>query len=130
MLDSALSWPSSFDFDAYVEALTRTRFFLYFFNSLLTSSLATILAVAIFGMAAYVLARYAFPGRDLVYAVLISSLLISLVPMVLFSVEIMTMSPIRSAGSSKRAQASSRPSTTSMRSPSLVKLTLPSRSVR
>ena len=81
VLDSALSWPSRFSFDAYIEALTRTRFFLYFFNSLLVSSLATIAAVAIFGMAAYVLARYAFPGRDLIYAVLISSLLISLVPM-------------------------------------------------
>jgi raffinose/stachyose/melibiose transport system permease protein len=81
VLDSALSWPSTFTFDAYIEALTRTRFFLYFFNSLLVSSLSTIAAVAIFGMAAYVLARYAFRGRDLIYAVLISSLLISLVPM-------------------------------------------------
>jgi raffinose/stachyose/melibiose transport system permease protein len=81
VLDSALSWPSSFDFDAYIEALTRTRFFLYFFNSLLVSSLSTIAAVAIFGMAAYVLARYTFRGRDLIYALLISSLLISLVPM-------------------------------------------------
>lgn len=81
VLDSALSWPSRFSFDAYFEALTRTRFFLYFFNSLLVSTLATIAAVAIFGMAAYVLARYAFRGRDLIYAVLISSLLISLVPM-------------------------------------------------
>jgi raffinose/stachyose/melibiose transport system permease protein len=81
VLDSALSWPLSFDFDAYIEALTRTRFFLYFFNSLLVSSLSTIAAVAIFGMAAYVLARYTFRGRDLIYALLISSLLISLVPM-------------------------------------------------
>jgi raffinose/stachyose/melibiose transport system permease protein len=81
VLESALSWPASFDFDAYIEALTRTRFFLYFFNSLIVSSLSTIAAVGIFGMAAYVLARYAFRGRDLIYAVLISSLLISLVPM-------------------------------------------------
>ncbi|MGH2531316.1 MAG: carbohydrate ABC transporter permease [Thermomicrobiales bacterium] len=81
VLDSALSWPSAFSFEAYDNALTRTRFFRFFFNSLLVSGLATFVAVAIFGMAAYVLARYEFPGRNLIYAVLISSLLISLVPM-------------------------------------------------
>jgi raffinose/stachyose/melibiose transport system permease protein len=81
VLDSALSWPSSMNFAGYYEALTRTRFFLFFFNSLLVSGLATITAVAIFGMAAYVLARYEFPGRNLVYTIFISSLLISLVPM-------------------------------------------------
>jgi raffinose/stachyose/melibiose transport system permease protein len=81
VLESALSWPSGFTLAAYAEALTRTRFALYFFNSLLVSTLATIAAVGIFGMGAYVLARYRFPGRDLIYAVLISALLISLVPM-------------------------------------------------
>ena len=35
----------------------------------------------------------------------------ALVPIILFSPEIITMSPMRSAGSSKRAQASSRSST-------------------
>lgn len=81
VLSSALSWPSGFSFTAYVNALTRSRFLLFFFNSLFVSSLATIGAVLVFGMAAYVLARYEFPGRNLIYALLISSILISLIPM-------------------------------------------------
>lgn len=81
VLNSALSWPSSFSFTAYVNALTRSRFLLFFFNSLFVSSLATLAAVLTFGMAAYVLARYEFPGRNLIYGVLISSILISLIPM-------------------------------------------------
>lgn len=81
VLTSALSFPSSFSFDAYVNALTRARFPLYFFNSMFVSSLATFFAVLIFGMAAYVLARYQFRGRNIIYALLISSMLISLIPM-------------------------------------------------
>jgi len=45
------------------------------------SGLSTLGAVSIFGMAAYVLARYEFRGRDTIYAILISSLLLSLIPM-------------------------------------------------
>jgi raffinose/stachyose/melibiose transport system permease protein len=81
VLDSALSWPAHFSFVAYLKALTRTRFPLFFFNSLFVSSMATLAAIAIFGMAAYVLARYEFRGRNTIYALLISSMLISLVPM-------------------------------------------------
>lgn len=81
ILDSALSWPSHFSFVAYANALARARFPLYFFNSMFVSGLSTLGAVSIFGMAAYVLARYEFRGRDTIYAILISSLLLSLIPM-------------------------------------------------
>ena len=81
VLESALSWPARFSLTGYVNALTRSQFLLFFFNSLFVSSLATIAAILVFGMAAYVLARYEFPGRNAIYAVLISSLLISLIPM-------------------------------------------------
>ncbi|MBI3243147.1 MAG: carbohydrate ABC transporter permease [Chloroflexi bacterium] len=81
VLDSALSWPAHFSLAGYVNAVTRSRFLLFFFNSLFVSTLATVAAIAIFGMAAYVLARYEFPGRNAIYAVLISSMLISLIPM-------------------------------------------------
>lgn len=81
VLNSALSWPSHFSFIAYANALTRSRFLLFFFNSLFVSTLATLVAISIFGMAAYVLARYEFPGRNLIHAMLISSILISLIPM-------------------------------------------------
>ncbi len=81
VLDSALSWPAHFSIAGYVDAVTRSQFLLFFFNSLFVSTLATLVAIGIFGMGAYVLARYEFPGRNAIYAVLISSLLISLIPM-------------------------------------------------
>lgn len=81
VLSSALSLPSGFSFDAYREVLTRTRFLHFFFNSFLVSTVSTVASVFLFGMAAYVLARYEFRGRRLVYMLLISTILISLVPM-------------------------------------------------
>lgn len=81
VLTSALSWPSRLSLAAYVRAFARTRFLLFFFNSLFVSGLATVMAVSVFGMAAYVLGRYQFAGARLVYTVLISSMLISLIPM-------------------------------------------------
>lgn len=81
VLSSALSWPSSISFISYIDALTRAKFHLYFFNSLFVSVMATIIAVFIFGMAAYVLARYEFCGSNAIYVLLISSMLISLIPM-------------------------------------------------
>ncbi len=81
VLGSALGLPANPSLDGYVEALTRTQFPLFFFNSAVVSVGATVAAIGIFGMAAYVLARYDFRGSRVIYAVLISSVFISLVPM-------------------------------------------------
>ncbi|MGH2382782.1 MAG: carbohydrate ABC transporter permease [Candidatus Limnocylindria bacterium] len=81
VLGSALSLPATPNLDGYVSALTRTRFPLFLLNSVIASAGATLLAVGVFGMAAYALARYQFRGARLIYALLISTLLISLIPM-------------------------------------------------
>jgi raffinose/stachyose/melibiose transport system permease protein len=81
VLTSALSLPTRFSLDAYREILARTRFPLFFANTLIVSAVATVAAITLFGMAAYVLARYEFPGRRAIYALLISTVLISLIPM-------------------------------------------------
>lgn len=81
VLESALSMPDEVSFEAYSDVLTRSRFGLFFFNSLFVSVGATVLAIMLFGMAAYVLARFDFPGRSLVYGLLISTVLISLIPL-------------------------------------------------
>lgn len=81
VLDSALSLPSSFSLNAYIEVFGRSRFVLFFVNSLVVSTVATVAAVALFGLGAYVLARFDFRGRQLIYVLLISSVLISLIPM-------------------------------------------------
>lgn len=81
VLDSALSLPANPSLDGYFEALTRTKFPLFFLNSAIVSVGATVAAIGIFGMAAYALARYDFRGGKVIYAVLISSVFISLIPM-------------------------------------------------
>lgn len=81
VLGSALSIPANPSLDGYAEALTRTKFPLFFMNSAIASVGATVFAIGIFGMAAYALARYDFWGSRAIYAVLISSVFISLIPM-------------------------------------------------
>ncbi|CAN5857636.1 carbohydrate ABC transporter permease [soil metagenome] len=81
VLGSALSIPANPSLDGYAEALTRTKFPLFFMNSAIASVGATVAAIGIFGMAAYALARYDFWGSRAIYAVLISSVFISLIPM-------------------------------------------------
>lgn len=81
VLGSALSLPASPNLDGYINALTRTQFLRFFLNSVIAAAGATALAVGVFGMAAYALARYRFWGARAIYALLISTLLISLVPM-------------------------------------------------
>jgi len=82
ILDSALSLPSSPSLAGYFEAITRGNYPLYFMNSLITAGGAVALSLTIFGLAAYVLARFSFPGRTVIYSILVSSLLISLIPMI------------------------------------------------
>lgn len=81
VLDSALSLPTSLTLDSYSDVMSRSRFGLFFFNSIVVSVGATILAVILFGMAAYVLARFEFRGRAALYAMIISTILISLIPL-------------------------------------------------
>ncbi len=81
VLGSALSLPANPSIGGYIEALTRTQFPLFFLNSAIVSVGATVAAIGIFGMAAYALARYDFRGSRVIYAVLISSVFISLIPM-------------------------------------------------
>ncbi len=81
VLGSALSLPQSPSLDGYVKALTRTEFPRFFLNSMIAAVGATVLAIGVFGMAAYVLARTRFRGARAIYALLISTLLISLIPM-------------------------------------------------
>lgn len=81
VLGSALSLPANPSLDGYAEALTRTQFPLFFMNSVIASVGATVVAIGVFGMAAYALARYEFRGSRAIYALLISSVFISLIPM-------------------------------------------------
>jgi fucose transport system permease protein len=81
VIDSPLGLPQHPSLNGYVNALTLAPFGLFLRNSLFVAVGATALAIAVFGLAAYVLARYRFRGNRIIYAVIVSTLLIPLIPL-------------------------------------------------
>src|ERR671916_97977 len=57
---------------------TELPFFRYMFNSFFVSATVTIVALFFHSMAAYALARLRFPGRELIFRLIFSTLLVSL----------------------------------------------------
>lgn len=76
VLDSAFSLPKTPTFRAYAEAVEISKIHLRYGTSIIVSGVATVLALVIYAMAAYVLARFNFRFKGIVYAALLSSLLI------------------------------------------------------
>lgn len=68
--------PSEWSLKYYIEAFQISKMQYMYFNSVVISSAATLLSVAVYVMAAYVLARYNFRGRNLLFGLLISSILV------------------------------------------------------
>ncbi|XID90262.1 carbohydrate ABC transporter permease [Paenibacillaceae bacterium WGS1546] len=82
ILGSALSWPSKFSFAAYRDAIEASNLHRFFVNSLLVSGSATVLALFIYAMAAYVLARVEFRLRNAIFMLLSLSILVPVIAMV------------------------------------------------
>jgi multiple sugar transport system permease protein len=61
----------------FTYVFTQVPFARYLFNSLLVSVVVTVLALFFHSMAAYALARLRFPGRDAVFMLIFSTLLIT-----------------------------------------------------
>lgn len=74
--------PSNPTLDNFVYVFTEVPFLRYMLNSLLVSGAVTVLALWFHSMAAYALARLRFPGRETVFMLIFSTLLVSL-PVVL-----------------------------------------------
>lgn len=70
--------PDSFGLDNYTEALSRFDFGVYLSNSVIVTVGATVLTLAINSMAAYALAKYNFRGRDLLFLVILGTIMIPL----------------------------------------------------
>ncbi len=60
----------------YLEAWERANFSLYFFNSLKITTITLVGSVSISILAAYGFARIKFPGRDLIFGILLSTMMI------------------------------------------------------
>ena len=69
-------FPKEFHFENYIEAWDRALFSEYFVNSL-TITLITLVGTLLFSIfAAYAFARIQFPGRDLIFGLLLSTMMI------------------------------------------------------
>ncbi len=66
----ALAWSN------YTEPLKRFNFLIYLRNSVIVTSVATIITLIINSMAAFALSKYEFRGRDAIFVLIIATLLI------------------------------------------------------
>jgi multiple sugar transport system permease protein len=71
-------WPDHPTFYNFRYVFTEVPFSRYMFNSFFVSMTVTILALWFHSMAAYALARLRFPGRELIFSLIFSTLLVSL----------------------------------------------------
>ena len=68
--------PQAFTLQNYSQALSQGDFLRYFGNSLFVAVTSTVLAVLFNVMAGYALAKYIFPGRGLLFGLMLSTLMI------------------------------------------------------
>lgn len=69
-------FPSEFHFENYVKAWQQARFSEYFFNTMIITAITLTGEVAFSILAAYSFARIKFPGRDIIFTVLLSTMMI------------------------------------------------------
>ena len=66
-------FPSELHFENYIEAWDRANFSKYFFNSIKITAISLAGSVSISILAAYGFARIKFPGRELIFGILLST---------------------------------------------------------
>ena len=76
ILTSPFSLPDTFNFDAYVSVINQFNFGTYALNSVLIASSSTIVATILLSMSSYVIAKYNFPLKNLIYVLLTVTLLV------------------------------------------------------
>jgi ABC-type glycerol-3-phosphate transport system permease component len=68
--------PNGLHWENYVEALNSRPFFLYLMNSILASGVSVALTVLFSSAAGYSFSHFQFPGRDLLFVLVLSTLMI------------------------------------------------------
>ncbi|WBT08843.1 carbohydrate ABC transporter permease [Corynebacterium sp. SCR221107] len=69
-------WPSAFEFDNYSVAMNDVPFWTYLRNSIIITATLCIIKVILGVLSAYALAILRFPGRNLVFIIVISALMV------------------------------------------------------
>ncbi len=75
--------PETWEWSNYTRAWTEANFNRYFFNTVLYAVAATSIEVVKSSMCGYVLARYRFPGRNLIYGVILATLFIPIASIII-----------------------------------------------
>ena len=70
--------PDEWTLENYQNALSQGNFLLYFSNTVFVAVVATLITVMINIMSGYALAKYRFPGRNIIFYVMIATLMIPL----------------------------------------------------
>lgn len=76
ILSSPLALPASLSFEPFVYLFESYNFPLYFFNSLLAAGVSTVVSLLFYAMGAYVIAKFQFPGRSLLFILFTITLLV------------------------------------------------------
>ena len=76
ILSDPLALPSSVSFDTFVHLFENYNFPQYFLNSLLAAGVSTVVSLLFYAMGGYVLAKYRFPGRTLLFTLFTVTLLV------------------------------------------------------
>lgn len=69
-------WPEHFTLDAYWFVLTKTKIALWYWNSLATATAVTVLVVVMGAACGYAISQLRFPGRDILWAVILASFMV------------------------------------------------------
>lgn len=70
--------PKNWTFENYFNALSQGSFLNYFSNTMFVAVVSTVITVLINIMCGYALAKYIFPGRNLIFSIMIGTLMIPL----------------------------------------------------
>lgn len=76
ILNSPFTLPTAISFESFIYLFEQYDFLSYSLNSLIVSVASTIVAIFVYSMAAYILAKYEFPGKSLVYGMFAITLLV------------------------------------------------------
>ncbi|HWV24083.1 MAG TPA: carbohydrate ABC transporter permease [Thermomicrobiales bacterium] len=68
--------PTNPTLDNYIDAFTSNRFGLYFLNSAIVATSSTVVTVLLSALLAYAFARFEFPGRSLLYYLMLGTLMV------------------------------------------------------
>jgi ABC-type sugar transport system, permease component len=73
---SPVALPGALHFDNYITAFGRAQFSIFFFNSVFNSVISLLLVLVVSFVMGYILSRYRFPGRNLIYIILMAGIMI------------------------------------------------------